>query len=100
MKEVRARIHNYLTLTLRNLRDIIPKVIGQLLVNKTLNNMSMQILEGINKNKEVLEALNEVGPVDAARTHQTRARDSAEDALDASVGAEEAPEGRHRGGRR
>lgn len=65
IKEVRGRIHYYLTLTLRNLRDIIPKIIGQLLVNKTLSSMHMQILEGINKNKEVLEALNEVGFADA-----------------------------------
>lgn len=47
-------------MTLRNLRDIIPKIIGQLLVNKTLSSMHMEILDGINKNKEVLEALNEV----------------------------------------
>lgn len=73
IKEVRARINYYLELTLRNLRDIVPKIIGQLLVNKTLTSMNMEIIDGINKNKELLDTLNEVESRHAARAHHDRA---------------------------
>lgn len=57
---MRERIHHYIDLSLRNLRDMIPKIIGQLLVNKTLSILHIEILDGINRSREVLEALNEV----------------------------------------
>jgi len=97
IKEVRVRINAYLELTLRNLRDMIPKIIGQLFVNKTLSILQMEILEGINKNKEVLEALNEVDIYYIARTHQVGERDPAEDPGRIEEGPEEVAEGGYNG---
>ena len=45
---------------LQNLRDLIPKVIGQILVNKSMDNLQLEIIDGINKSNEVLECLSEV----------------------------------------
>lgn len=46
---------------LNNLRDLVPKIIGQILVNKSLDTLQMKIIEGINNSKDVLECLSEVG---------------------------------------
>jgi hypothetical protein len=44
-----------LKIMLQNLRDLIPKVIGQILVNKSMDNLQLEIIDGINKSNEVLE---------------------------------------------
>ena len=45
---------------LHNLRDLIPKVVGNILIEKSSKNLNMSIISGINKSNEVLEVLSEV----------------------------------------
>ena len=60
IREVRRRLDAYLAIVIRNLRDLIPKLIGQILVTKSMDSMQLEIIEGINKSTEVLDCLSEV----------------------------------------
>lgn len=56
---VRKRLDYYLSIVLRNLRDCIPKIVGHILIDKTMSMLQIQIIEGINQSSEVLECLEE-----------------------------------------
>lgn len=81
---------------MRNLRDIIPKIVGQILVNKTLNCLGIEITEGISKVKGSLEELNEVViGLMVAGARPVRKRHSDQDYSSPPSSSEEAAEGRY-----
>ena len=58
-EEIRNRIEKYFRLVVRNLRDTIPKIMGNFLVNEIENNMQKKIYNKIFENKEISKILIE-----------------------------------------
>jgi GTPase SAR1 family protein len=50
--EIRERVKDYFLLVDRNLKDSIPKTIGEMLLNDSSNKMQIEIFDGINKDAE------------------------------------------------
>lgn len=59
VRELRGKINNYFFIIVRNLRDIVPKLIGQFLVKKFNKNLEVHILNGLNERNYCLESLCE-----------------------------------------
>ena len=59
VKEIRNRIGAYFKLIVRNLRDSIPKCIGNNLVKEIENNMQIELYNQLYKSNEVVSLLNE-----------------------------------------
>ena len=59
VKEIRNRIEAYFKLIVRNLRDSIPKCIGNNLVNEIENNMQIELYNQLYKSTDVVNLLNE-----------------------------------------
>ena len=59
VKEIRNRIEAYFKLIVRNLRDSIPKCIGNNLVKEIENNMQIELYNQLYKSNEVVSLLNE-----------------------------------------
>lgn len=59
IKEMRKRVEAYFKLIVRNLRDSIPKAIGNSLVKSTQENMKVNLYNLINQHREVIDVLNE-----------------------------------------
>ena len=57
--ELRARIDKYFHIVVRNMRDVIPKVIGQFLVKKFNETIEVEILNGLSQKDYCLSTLNE-----------------------------------------
>ena len=54
--EVRARVVDYFLLVFRNLRDTVPKIIGQVLINSSAASMQLELFEAINKDQGSITA--------------------------------------------
>lgn len=54
VKEIRERVKDYFYLVFRNLRDSIPKTIGQMMLNDSSNRMQVELFECINKDSEAI----------------------------------------------
>ena len=60
VKEIRERVKDYFYLVFRNLRDSIPKTIGQMILNDSSQKMQVELFECINKDSEAIsETLSE-----------------------------------------
>ena len=58
--EIRNRVKDYFLLVERNLRDSIPKAIGEMLLNDSSGKMQIEIFDGINKDaEEISKTLSE-----------------------------------------
>lgn len=52
--EIRDRVKDYFGLVYRNLRDSIPKCIGNMLLTESCQKMNIELIDGVNKNMEAL----------------------------------------------
>jgi len=81
IKQVRFRLEFYLRIVLRNLKDSIPKVIGQILLEKTTNMLQQDIYSGISNNTEILGCLSEPEHLKIERETIEKAREVLDKAL-------------------
>lgn len=56
---MRSRVEAYFKLIVRNLRDSVPKAIGNNLVRSIIENMKLKLYDMLHKSREVVEVLNE-----------------------------------------
>lgn len=56
---MRIKIDTYFFIIVRNLRDVVPKIIGQFLVKHFNKSIEMKILNALNKLDYCLESLDE-----------------------------------------
>lgn len=54
VKEIRERVKDYFYLVFRNLRDSIPKTIGQMMLNDSSQRMQVELFECINRDTETI----------------------------------------------
>ena len=59
VKEIRARIDAFFKLTVRNVRDTIPKAIGYFLVKQSQERLQFELYAQINKNEALTRQLGE-----------------------------------------
>jgi vacuolar protein sorting-associated protein 1 len=59
VQEIRARIDAYFRISVRNVRDSIPKAIGHFLVKGSQDKLQFELYAQINKNQAISEALGE-----------------------------------------
>ena len=59
IKEIRNRIEAYFKLIVRNLRDSIPKIIGNYLIKDIEDNMQLKLYNKLYKAKEMMDLLSE-----------------------------------------
>lgn len=52
--EIRERVKNYFLIVYRNLRDLIPKSIGHILINESHSKMQVELFEGVNRENELI----------------------------------------------
>lgn len=57
--ELRSKIDAYFFIIVRNLRDIVPKIIGQFLVKHFNKTIEMKILNSLNKKDYCISSLDE-----------------------------------------
>lgn len=50
--EIRERVKDYFYLVFRNLRDSIPKTIGQMMLNDSSQNMQVELFDAINRDSK------------------------------------------------
>lgn len=67
VKEIRGRIDDYFMLSLRNLRDIIPKQIGYFLVKMSQEKLQFELYTRLQQNKTIHKQLGEPENVTARR---------------------------------
>ena len=66
--EIRQRVLDYFKLIYRNLRDSIPKCIGQMLINESNQKMQVEMFEGINRDSSnIIKCLDEPESITAQR---------------------------------
>ena len=59
IKEIRNRIEAYFKLIVRNLRDMIPKIMGNYLIKEIEENMQLKLYNKLYNAKEMTDLLNE-----------------------------------------
>ena len=59
IKEIRNRIEAYFKLIVRNLRDMIPKIMGNYLIKEIEENMQLKLYNKLYNSKEMTDLLNE-----------------------------------------
>ena len=59
IKEIRNRIEAYFKLIVRNLRDSIPKIIGNYLIKDIEDNMQLKLYNKLYKSREMIDLLSE-----------------------------------------
>lgn len=64
---MRTRIDAYFAIVMRNIRDSIPKIIGNFLVKSVQEKMQFNLYNEINKNEELLNTLGEPPHIAAER---------------------------------
>ena len=73
IKNVRKRLDYYLSIVVKNLKDSIPKVVGQILVQKTQDMLQLELIDGVTKHTEVLECQKEPEHIRIERETVTKA---------------------------
>ena len=58
--ELRSRMDAYISIVLRNIRDLIPKIIGNFLVTSIQSRLQYTIYNEINRKEELMNLLGEV----------------------------------------
>lgn len=82
--EMRLRIDKYFFIVVRNLRDFVPKVIGQFLVKHFNQNLEVELLNALSKRNYCLESFKESDTAAAQRTklrHELEALSKADNLL-------------------
>lgn len=59
MKEIRARIDAVFKITIRTVRETIPKLIGHFLVRMSQEKLQAELYQKINENESILDSLGE-----------------------------------------
>lgn len=59
VKEIRARIDAVFKITIRTVREIIPKLIGFFLVRMSQDKLQAELYQKINENETILDSLGE-----------------------------------------
>ena len=59
VQELRVRINNYFKIVVKNLRDTVPKILGQFLVHRFSDELEVEILNGLNRKNYCLNYFNE-----------------------------------------
>lgn len=59
MREIRARIDSVFAITVRTVRESIPKIVGYFLVKMSQEKLSSELHMKINENEGILDALGE-----------------------------------------
>lgn len=58
--EIRERVKDYFFLVFRNLRDSIPKTIGNMMLNQSSQNMQVELFDAINRDQSsIIETLSD-----------------------------------------
>ena len=58
--EIRERVKDYFFLVFRNLRDSIPKTIGNMMLNSSSQNMQVELFDAINRDQSsIIETLSD-----------------------------------------
>jgi GTP-binding protein EngB required for normal cell division len=70
--ELRSRIDAYINIVLRNIKDLVPKIIGNFLVTSVQNKLQYTIYNEINRKEELLNALGEPAHITAERETLTK----------------------------
>jgi len=70
--ELRSRIDSYVNIVLRNIRDLIPKLIGNFLVAAAQSRLQYTIYNDINRKEELMNALGEPPHITAERETLTK----------------------------
>lgn len=58
-EELRRRIDRYFFISVQNLKDSVPKIIGHFLLKKFSENLEVEILNSLNKKNYCLDTFNE-----------------------------------------
>ena len=75
IKEIRQRVIRYFNLIYRNLRDCIPKIIGQMLLHESHSTMNQALYEGLrNEFHKIAESLREPEGIKIQRDQINKAR--------------------------
>ena len=69
--QLRARVDNYFSIVLRNVKDSIPKAIGYFLVRKSQEKLQMALFDSMNQNKRMTETLGEPAHITERREFLT-----------------------------
>ncbi|OMJ73058.1 hypothetical protein SteCoe_28335 [Stentor coeruleus] len=67
VNEIRTRIDSYYRIVIRNVRDVVPKIIGHFLVRNIMNTMQMELYEQINNSESITNQLSEPAHITAER---------------------------------
>jgi dynamin 1-like protein len=59
VQEIRKRLDSYFSLTVRNVRDCVPKAIGYYLVRAVLDKLQFELLNALNQGEKIQELLGE-----------------------------------------
>ena len=59
MREIRARIDSVFRITIRTVRETIPKIVGNFLVRMSQEKLSSELHMRVNENDSILDALGE-----------------------------------------
>jgi len=70
--ELRNRMDAYVNIVLRNIRDLVPKMVGNFLVNSVQTRLQYTIYNEINRKEELLNALGEPPHITAERETLTK----------------------------
>lgn len=54
VREIRERIRDYFVLVYRNLRDAVPKCIGNMLLNESCARMNVELMDGVNRAQDAV----------------------------------------------
>jgi len=57
---MRTRIDAYFAIVLRNIRDTVPKIVGNFLVRAVQEKLQYTLYNEINKNEEIMDTVGEV----------------------------------------
>jgi len=68
VKEIRARIDAVFKITIRTVRETIPKLIGYFLVRMSQEKLQAELYQRINENEAILDSLGEPKHITERRT--------------------------------
>jgi hypothetical protein len=54
VQEIKERVVEYFFLVFRNLRDTVPKIIGNVLINNSANQMQVELYDAISRDQQTI----------------------------------------------
>ena len=76
VNEIRTRLDHYFKISVRNIKDSIPKIVGYFLVRNSQEKFQYELFNEINKNDQVLANLGEPPHISAERETLRRVLDT------------------------